>query len=290
MRRTFLTFMFLACLAVPAFADGDFVFYQVRAGDTLETVAKRHRIQPGQIVTANRSVLGDSTELVPGTILTLPEAPPPPPRAASEKKSKTVKPRAYAATAPGWGQASSGGGVVHVQGTPNHRNRFVGSDGRVMDVPAYVPPVDPAEQAAADAAAAEGDTPGRRSLASRNGRAIRGLLATAHRFMGVPYVWGGEDPSGFDCSGFVQYVYARHGVQLPRTADIQYNAGRAVPRGKEQPGDLVFFETYAPGASHVGIYLGGGSFIHASSVGFVRISSLSEDYFQSRYLGARRVH
>lgn len=290
MRRTFLTFMFLAALAAPTFADGDFVFYQVRAGDTLETVAKRHRIQPDQIVTANRSVLGAGTELVPGTILTLPEPPPPAP---SDKKAKpakkTSRPRAYAASsAPGWGHASTGGGVVQVQGTPNHRNRFVGSDGRVMDVPAYVPPVDPAAEEAADAA--EADTPGRRSLASRNGRAVRGLLATAHRYMGVPYVWGGEDPSGFDCSGFVQYVYARHGVQLPRTADIQYNAGRSVPRGKEQPGDLVFFETYAPGASHVGIYLGGGSFIHASSVGFVRISSLSEDYFQSRYLGARRVY
>lgn len=285
MRRTFLTFLFLATLAAPTFAAGDFEYYQVRAGDTLESIAKRHRLETEQIVTANRSVLGSGQELVPGTILTLPEAPP------LEKKPKTArkstKPRASAASpAPGWGHAATGGGVVQVQGSPNHRNRFVGSDGRVMDVPTYVPPVDPEEEAAA----AEVDASGRRTMASRNGRPIRGVLGTAQRFMGVPYVWGGEDPSGFDCSGFVQYVYAMHGVRLPRTADIQFNAGRSVPRGKEQPGDLVFFETYAPGASHVGIYMGGGSFIHASSVGFVRISSLSEDYFQSRYLGARRVY
>lgn len=287
MRRTFLTFMILASLATPTLAAGDFEYYQVRSGDTLESIAKRHRIQAEQIVTANRSVLGAGQVLVPGTILTLPEAPP------LERKTpvpKKTKPRAPSAPVlPGTGHVSTGGGVVQVQGSPNHRNRFVGSDGRAMDVPAYVPPVDPEEVAAAAAAAAD-EASGRRSMASRSGRPVRGVLATANRFMGVPYVWGGEDPSGFDCSGFVQYVYAMHGVRLPRTADIQFGAGRAVPRGQEQPGDLVFFETYAPGASHVGIYLGSGSFIHASSVGFVRVSSLSEDYFQSRYLGARRVY
>lgn len=282
MRRTFLTLCLAAVLAAPTLAAGEFTYYQVRPGDTLESVAKRHRIQAQEIVTANRSVLGGATELAPGTILTLPE---PPPLERKPETPRKARPRAVAAApAAGWGQASSGGGVVHVQGSPSHRNRFVGSDGRVQEIPSYVPPVEPEPEVASP------DPAGRRTMASRTGRPIRGVLATAQRFMGTPYVWGGEDPSGFDCSGFVQYVYAMHGVRLPRTADIQFGAGRAVPRGQEQPGDLVFFETYAPGASHVGLYLGSGSFIHASSVGFVRISSLSEDYFSARYLGARRVY
>lgn len=110
------------------------------------------------------------------------------------------------------------------------------------------------------------------------------LVRDALRFLGTPFVWGGVSPSGFDCSGFVQHVFAEIGKQLPRTADYQFAASPRV-QGTLQTGDLVFFQTYAPGASHVGIYLGGGRFVHSARP-YVHISSLSDPYYASRYLGA----
>lgn len=117
------------------------------------------------------------------------------------------------------------------------------------------------------------------------GHGIRYTLARyALRYLGTPFVWGGATPSGFDCSGFVQHVFEQAGILLPRTADYQYAAIRHMPEPL-RPGDLVFFQTYAPGASHVGIYLGGGEFIHSSRP-YVHISNLSDPYYATRYLGA----
>ena len=115
------------------------------------------------------------------------------------------------------------------------------------------------------------------------------MLNIAMRFGGVPYVWGGETPAGFDCSGFVQYVFRQIGINLPRTADVQYELGRKVTQAELQPGDLVFFETYEPGASHDGIYVGDGKFIAANSGTGVAIVSLGDQYWSSKYLGARRL-
>lgn len=115
------------------------------------------------------------------------------------------------------------------------------------------------------------------------------LLNIAMRFGGVPYVWGGETPAGFDCSGFVQYVFRQIGINLPRTADVQYELGRKVMQSDLQPGDLVFFETYEPGASHDGIYVGEGKFIAANSGTGVAVVALADPYWSSRYLGARRL-
>lgn len=114
------------------------------------------------------------------------------------------------------------------------------------------------------------------------------VTRTALRYVGVPYVWGGESFGGVDCSGFVQAVFRRNGIELPRTADAQFEVGRRIVQAGLQPGDLVFFQTYSEGASHVGIYLGAGRFVHASASDGVRVDSLSEDYYSSRYLGARR--
>lgn len=117
----------------------------------------------------------------------------------------------------------------------------------------------------------------------------RRIISSAMDYMGVPYVFGGTSPYGFDCSGYVQYVFAHAGISLPRTADVQYEEGTPVSTAELVPGDLVFFTTYTYGASHVGIYVGDGNFIHASSSRGVTISSLSEAYYSSRYIGARRI-
>ncbi|WP_242833916.1 C40 family peptidase [Desulfosporosinus sp. OT] len=104
---------------------------------------------------------------------------------------------------------------------------------------------------------------------------------------GIPYVFGGSSRKGFDCSGLTQYVYRHSGVSLPRTASEQFRVGSSISRAQLQSGDLVFFSTYAKGASHVGIYIGGGRFVSASNNG-VSISSLASGYYAGRYIGARR--
>ena len=122
------------------------------------------------------------------------------------------------------------------------------------------------------------------------GRRGAQIVQMAQQYMGTPYVWGGSRPGGFDCSGFIYYIYGQFGISLPRMSDGQFEMGRAISGDNLLPGDLVFFTTYEPGASHVGIYLGGGRFIHASSAaGEVTITPLGKSYYQERYLGARRV-
>jgi len=115
------------------------------------------------------------------------------------------------------------------------------------------------------------------------------IVATAERYKGVPYKAGGVSPKGFDCSGYVQYVFRQHGKQLPRTADRQYEVGKKVDKKALQAGDVVFFTTDEKGASHCGIYVGKGKFIHASSSRGVIITSLDDSYWKPRYLGARRM-
>jgi cell wall-associated NlpC family hydrolase len=106
----------------------------------------------------------------------------------------------------------------------------------------------------------------------------------------VPYRNGGDDPSGFDWSGFVQFILARFGQRVPRATREQFGAGRSVDKDDIKPGDLVFFTTVAPGASHVGIALDGDEFVHApNSRGVVRVESLNTAYWRTRFIGARRV-
>ena len=112
-----------------------------------------------------------------------------------------------------------------------------------------------------------------------------GVVGIAMQYLGVPYRWGGASPSGFDCSGFTMYVFAQSGVSLPHNAAAQYGMGTPVDRSQLQAGDLVFFN----GLGHVGIYTGGGSFIHSPHTGdVVKISSMS-GWYASTYVGARRL-
>jgi cell wall-associated NlpC family hydrolase len=113
-----------------------------------------------------------------------------------------------------------------------------------------------------------------------------GVVGIAMRYLGTPYRWGGASPStGFDCSGFVMYVYAQVGVSLPHNAAAQYGYGTPVSRDQLQAGDLVFFN----GLGHEGIYIGGGQFIHSPHTGdVVKISSMT-GWYASTYVGARRL-
>jgi cell wall-associated NlpC family hydrolase len=124
-----------------------------------------------------------------------------------------------------------------------------------------------------------------RATPGASGRA-GALVRTAMSLIGAPYVWGGTSPSGFDCSGFTSYAYERIGIHIPRTADVQFAAGRPVA-GDPLPGDLVFFQTYDYGASHVGLYVGNGWFVNAIGTD-VHLASFNSPYFRGRYLGARR--
>jgi len=127
---------------------------------------------------------------------------------------------------------------------------------------------------------------GRASAPAPSSRGAR-VASIATRYLGIPYRWGGSSPStGFDCSGFVMYLYRQVGVSLPHNAAMQYGHGRAVSRGSLRRGDIVFFN----GLGHNGIYLGGGRFVHSPSSGdVVKVSRLSEGWYSSRYVGARRV-
>jgi peptidoglycan DL-endopeptidase CwlO len=112
-----------------------------------------------------------------------------------------------------------------------------------------------------------------------------GVVGIAMQYLGTPYVWGGASPAGFDCSGFVMYVFAQVGVSLPHNAAAQYGYGMPVSRDQLQPGDLVFFN----GLGHDGIYIGGGQFIHSPHTGdVVKISSIS-GWYSSTWVGARRL-
>jgi len=105
----------------------------------------------------------------------------------------------------------------------------------------------------------------------------------------VPYRNGGSDPSGFDCSGLIWYVFAQHGIAVPRTVDDQFRLGRQVPPDSLKPGDLVFFRTAGRSVSHVGMAIGGDEFVHAPSTrGEVRVERLGSSFWAPRFAGARR--
>ena len=141
----------------------------------------------------------------------------------------------------------------------------------------------PAE--AAPEALVESDSPAEAVAPAPDAR-YGGVVGIAMQYLGVPYVWGGASPSGFDCSGFSMYVFAQLGVSLPHHAASQYGMGSPVSKEQLQAGDLVFFN----GLGHMGIYIGGGQFIHAPHTGdVVKISSLSDSWYARTWVGARRI-
>jgi cell wall-associated NlpC family hydrolase len=163
-----------------------------------------------------------------------------------------------------------------------------GERGGDPDRDAKAPPTAPDAATSPDA----GSSSNRRSNPPRPLAAIDSyaLVGTALELRGAPYRDGGADPRGFDCSGFTQYVFARHGVSLPRATRDQFELGELVAPRDLTRGDLLFFSTTAPGASHVGIAVGDDQFVHApSSTGVVRVERLSSSYWSRRFVGARRI-
>jgi cell wall-associated NlpC family hydrolase len=164
----------------------------------------------------------------------------------------------------------------------------------VIGAPASAAPIPPAGTVQSDIVAPAGPaspiepafhpvSPARTALLAR-------VRASALRYLGTPYVWGGTTPSGVDCSGLVHLVYAPYVANLPRTSYDQWTAGVAVDRADLAVGDLVFFNTDGTGASHVGIYIGDGQFVHpAASAQRVVVDRLDAPYYLTRYLGARRI-
>lgn len=115
------------------------------------------------------------------------------------------------------------------------------------------------------------------------------LESTVGSLKGIDYRWGGTTTAGFDCSGFTMYVFGKFGIDLPHQSKAQAKMGFKVARDELRPGDLVFFNTNGKGISHVGIYMGNGDFAHSSSKYGVRISGLSDSYYNKRYVTARRI-
>lgn len=128
---------------------------------------------------------------------------------------------------------------------------------------------------------------GQQPVSTRNQITIS-VIANASELMGIPYQWGGTTTKGFDCSGFIQYVFTKEGISLPRTTAQMWNS--TTPVSQPEVGDLVFFETYTKGPSHLGIYIGNNQFVHSGSSTGVTVSNLNLAYWQNIYLGAKRVN
>lgn len=231
--------------------------YTIRPGDTISRIASTFGISPGAIISRNQ--LANPSLIQPGEHLVLGATPRPEPTAVATPAPEAPASASTAARAAPPPPAPTA--------TPTPK-----------PTPAPAPAPAPARVASVQAP----------RVVARSGWSI---VAIASKFLGYPYVWGGTSPSpGFDCSGFVWYVYQAAGIPIPRELSGQLASGARIPRSELQAGDIVFFvDTYKPGLSHDGIYLGGGRFINAADYGIgVTVSSLSDSYWAQRYVAATR--
>lgn len=250
------------------------IIHTVKSKETLWKIAKEYDVSMEDILQANPE-LKNEKDLKQGSVLVIPE------------QAEEVIPLDNEATA-------THTLVVHGSGsqyqTPTEKNiNIMTVNGKTIKVPTHkVNPVSTNSSRIPYPYKYRSKLSSRHRNISYNYTGGSGIVKTAFKYMGVPYVFGGSTPSGFDCSGFVQYVYRENGIQTPRMAHHQFYAGTPIKKSQLRPGDLVFFETYTVGISHVGIYIGNNNFIHASSSGSVRISCLGDAYYTNRYRGAAR--
>ena len=268
MRQRFAIPFVLFCVLAAAPAAADSITHTVVAGDTLSGIAGRFGVSVKSIETRNHFT--DLTVLQIGQRVVVPvtihhSARPAAHRSIAAHPKHRPHPQVAAAIA-----GVNAGDEPVLSGARAAAERAVWAATHVGSVPPSLPGGESFD------------------LAQRMLVLDSRITRTAMRYIGVPYMWGGTTFAGVDCSGFVQAVFAKNGIELPRMADEQFAAGHHIGTHWLMPGDLVFFETYTSGASHVGIYIGGGKFIHASVGKGVTIDTLNMDYYASRYIGARR--
>ena len=261
----------LAAIPVVSLADATHV---VRRGDTLGKIARAHHVSASKIQAANGL---EGTRLPVGTKLVIPGGKAHPKRRKvrpGKSKRETVRESTPAEMPPSGTQLS----LVDPQGAiPPTEAGKIPTEAGLAELARAAKAADTASPAAPEAGKAGA------SIKDRLLRVAQGMLA-------VPYRFGGTTLWGLDCSGFVQKAFAFLNLDLPRTAREQYREGLKVAKADLSPGDLVFFRTYAKYASHVGIYLGGNRFVHASSrERKVTVESLDTPYYVKRYIGAKRL-
>jgi cell wall-associated NlpC family hydrolase len=241
---------------VPVGSPATWPVHRVESGQTLWRIGKGYGIPVDELIEANQ--LAD-TRLMPGQVLRLPRAvkpewtPPPEPTSPPPSEPTSLPLSALPNQAV---PDLSVGNWVEVL-LPDGSRAWVRSENLV--------------------------------LGSWTPKSRIELVSTAREFIGTPYKWGGTNPNGYDCSGFVQEVFRLSGHSVPRMADVQYEKLQKVEADSLEPGDLVFFNTDGSGVSHVGIYSGDGKFLHASSSRGVIESELSQSYYSERYVGGARV-
>lgn len=275
------------------------LMYTVEPGDTLESIARTYKVDLGPIIDFN--YLEDADFIAVGKDLILPGAAPLPPPAPAPSLPTTYTVLAgdtVGGIARSFGVTADD--IVSANGMRTADRISVGQSLRIAPgaagiarpAPAVAPPARsaPAAQTVTRNLPVPAQAPAQQAPVAPSS-ASGSIVNIAMQFRGYRYVFGGTTPAGFDCSGFVYYVLNRAGKPISRGMWGQYGAGAHPGRGSLQPGDIVFFQnTYMAGLSHNGIYIGNGQFIHASDPSSgVKISSLSESYWASRWFGATRV-
>jgi peptidoglycan DL-endopeptidase LytE len=248
-----------AALAIGIMATGfstiayaDEQMYKVQPGDTLWKISQKHNLTIQTIMDYNN--LSSSTIYVGQEISLL--AP-----ASHEVSTYTVKSGDTL-----WKIATKHGLSVSQLRTYNHLTSDMLNVGQVLRLTA---------------------DPNHSNLKGKPSFNADALIAEGKKYIGVPYQWGGNTPTGFDCSGFLNYVFNTQGINIPRTVETIWRSGTSV--SSPQKGDIVFFTTYKKGPSHAGIYLGNNKFLHASTSAGVTISDLNNVYWNPRYIGAKSV-
>ncbi|MCE5323994.1 NlpC/P60 family protein [bacterium] len=262
------------------------VSYKVKKGDTLWAIAKKYHTTPGKIAAANG--VSENATLALGKTIRIPTK-----YSAPTAKSYSAK------AASGYSVHTKANDVCLRKGPGTSSAKItvlpIGTTGKVLAIKGswakialsngtcgyvYRPLI----------AKGEGTAANTTTETANSAPANSNLIQTALACRGSRYVRGGTSRGGFDCSGFTRYVFAKYGISLPHSSAAQSRLGTGVSRDSLKSGDLVFFQTYRRGISHVGIYIGNGQFVHAATYGRgVRVDSLNSGYYSGRYRCARRV-